>query len=52
MILAIFLPIIRVSLAPLSRTLHANLLINRIGSYLLPMIIAATLSLASGLTAN
>jgi hypothetical protein len=30
----------------------ANLLINRIGSNLLPMIVAATLSLAMGLTAN
>jgi hypothetical protein len=52
MILAIFLPIVRVRLAPLPRTLHANLLINRIGSNLLPMIVAATLSLAIGLTAN
>jgi hypothetical protein len=52
MILAIFLPIVRVRLAPLPRTLQANLLINRIGSYFPPMIVPATLTLAIGLTAN
>jgi hypothetical protein len=52
MTLAIFLPIVRVRLAPLPRTLQTDLLINRIGSYLPAMIIAAPLSLAIGLTAN
>jgi hypothetical protein len=52
MILAIFLPIGRVRRSPLPRTLYANLLIDRIGSNLLPMIVAATLPLAIGLTAN
>jgi hypothetical protein len=52
MILAIFLPIVRVRLAPLPRTLQANLLINQIASNLPPMIIAASLSLAIGPTAN
>jgi len=32
MILAIFLPIVCVRLAPLPRTLYANLVVNRIGS--------------------
>jgi hypothetical protein len=51
-ILSIFLPIVRVRLAPLPRTLQAHLLIHRIGSDLLPMIIAAALPLACGMTAN
>jgi hypothetical protein len=51
-ILAIFLPIVRVRLAPLPRTLQAHLLVHRIGSDLLPMIIAAALALACGVTAN
>jgi hypothetical protein len=49
---AIFFPIVRVRLAPLPRTLHAHLLVHRIGSDLLPMIIAAALTLACGVTAN
>jgi hypothetical protein len=52
MILAIFLPIVRVLLAPLPRTLQANLPVHRIGSDLLPMIFAAALVLACGVTAN
>ena len=51
-ILAIFLPIVRVRLAPFPRTFQANLLVDRIGSDLLPMIIAASLALACGVTAN
>jgi hypothetical protein len=51
-ILAIFLPIVRVRLTPLPRTIQAHLLVHRIGSDLLPMIIAAALVLASGVTAN
>ena len=51
-VLAIFLPIVRVRLAPLPRTLQANLLIHRIGSDLLPMIIGAALALACRLVAN
>jgi len=51
-ILAIFLPIVRVRLTPLPRTLQAHLLVHRIGSDLLPMIIAAALVLACGVTAN
>ena len=51
-ILAIYLPIVRVRLAPLLRTLQAHLLVHRIGSDLLPMIIAAALALACGVTAN
>jgi hypothetical protein len=51
-ILAIFLPIFRVRFAPLPRTLQAHLLVHRIGSDLLPMIIAAALVLACGVTAN
>ena len=51
-ILAIFLRIVRVRLAPLPRTLQAHLLVHRIGSDLLPMIIAAALALACGVTAN
>jgi len=47
-LLAIFLPIVRVRLAPLPRTLQAHLLVHRIGSDLLPMIIAAALVLACG----
>jgi len=50
--LAIFLPIVRVRRAPLPRTLQADLLIHRIGSDLLPMIIAAALALAGRLIAN
>jgi len=51
-ILSIFLPIVRVRLAPLPRTLQAHLLVHRIGSDLLSMIIAAALPLACGMTAN
>ena len=51
-ILAIFLPIVRVRLAPFPRTFQANLLVDRIGSDLLPMIIAAALALACGVAAN
>jgi hypothetical protein len=51
-ILTIFPPIVRVRLAPLPRTLQADLLIHRIGGDLLPMIIGAALSLAYGLVAN
>ena len=51
-ILAIFLPIVRVRLAPLPRTFQAHLPVYRIGSDLLPMIIAAALALACGVTAN
>ena len=51
-ILAIFLPIVRVRLAPLPRTLQANLLVHRIGSDLQPMIIGAALALAGRLAAN
>ena len=40
-ILAIPLPIVRIRLAPLPRTFQAHLLVHRIGSDLLPMIIAA-----------
>ncbi len=50
--LAIFLPIVRVRRAPLPRTLQADLLIHRIGSDLLPMIIAAALALSGRLIAN
>ena len=51
-ILAIFLPIVRVRLAPLPRTLQTHLLVHRIESDLLPMIVAAALALACGVTAN
>src|SRR5215469_7819821 len=51
-VLAIFLPVLRVRPAPLPRTLQADLQIDRIGSDLLPMIIAAALALACGLGAN
>jgi hypothetical protein len=51
-VLAIFLPIVRVRLAPLPRTVQADLLILRIGSDLLPMIIGAALALACRLAAN
>jgi hypothetical protein len=51
-VLAIFPRIVRVRLAPLPRTLQADLLIRRIGSNLLPMIIEAELALARGLAAN
>ena len=44
--LAIFLPIVRVRPAPLPWTLQADLLINRIGGDLLPVIIGAALALA------
>jgi hypothetical protein len=50
--LTILLPIVRVHLAPLPRTLQADLLIHRIGSDLLPMIVGAALPLACGLVAN
>lgn len=49
---AIFLPIVRVRLAPLPRTLRADLLIYRIESDLLSMVIRATLALARGPVAN
>ena len=51
-VLAIFLPIDLVPLAPLPRTLQADLPIHRIGSDLLSMIIAAALALACRLAAN
>ena len=51
-ILAIFLPIVRVPLAPLPRTVQADLLIHRIGGDLLSMIIATALALACRLSAN
>jgi hypothetical protein len=51
-VVAIFLPIPWVCLAPLPRTLQASLLIHRIGSDFLPMIIGAALALACGLVAN
>jgi hypothetical protein len=51
-LLAIFLPIVRVRLTPLPRTLQADLLVHRIGSDLPPVIIAAALVLACGVTAN
>lgn len=51
-VLAIFPPIVRVRLAPLPRTVQADLLIYRIGSDLLPMIIGAALALACGAAAN
>src|SRR6516225_9722412 len=51
-VLTIFLPIVRVRLAPLPRTLQANLLVHRIGSDLQPMIIGAALALTCGLVAN
>ena len=52
MILAISLPVVRVGLAPLPRTLQADLLIHRIGSNLLTMIIGAALALTCRLAAN
>ena len=51
-VLTVFLPILWVRLAPLPRTLQADLPIHRIGSHLLPMIIGAALALACGLAAN
>jgi hypothetical protein len=51
-VLAILLPIVGVCLAPLPRTLQADLLIDRIGSDLLSVIIAAALALAGEVTAN
>jgi hypothetical protein len=51
-VLAIFPPIVRVRPAPLPRTIQADLLIHRIGSDLLPMIIAAALALACRAVAN
>lgn len=51
-LLAIFPPIVRVRLAPLPRTLQADLLIHRIGNDLLPMIIRTAVALARGLAAN
>ena len=49
---AILLPIARVSLAPLMRTLPADLPIKGVGSDLVPMIIAPALPLALRLAAN
>jgi hypothetical protein len=49
---AILLPVARVRLAPLPRTVQADLPVNRIRSDLLPVIIAAALPLAPGLAAN
>ena len=51
-VLAISPPIVGVRLAPLLRALQADLLINRIGGDLLPMIIRAALALAGRLGAN
>lgn len=50
--LPIFPPIVGVRPAPLPRTLQADLLIDRIGGDLLPMIIRAALALACSLAAN
>jgi hypothetical protein len=51
-VLTVSLPILWVRLAPLPRTLQADLPIHRIGSNLLPVIIGAALALACGLVAN
>jgi len=51
-VLAVLLPIARVSLAPLVRTLPADLPVKGVGSDLLPMIIAPALPLAIRLAAN
>jgi len=51
-VLTVFLPIPWVRLAPLPRTLQADLPIHQIGSHPLPMIIGAALVLARGLVAN
>jgi hypothetical protein len=51
-VLAILLPVARMCRAPLPRTLHGNLPVNRIGSDLPPVIIAAALPLAWKLGAN
>jgi hypothetical protein len=50
--LTVFLPIPWVRLAPLPRTLQADLLIHGIRSDLLPMIIGAASALTCGLVAN
>lgn len=50
--LAILLPVIRVCLAPLPRTVQTNLSINRIGSNLSPMIITLALALTCGMVAD
>jgi hypothetical protein len=49
---AVLLPITRVSLAPLMRTLPADLPVKRVGSDLVPVIIAPALPLALRPTAN
>lgn len=51
-VMPILLPVFRVRLAPLPRTLQTNLLVNRIGSNLLPMIIRAASALACGAAAS
>jgi hypothetical protein len=51
-VLAILLPVAWMGLAPLLRTLQADLPINRIGGDLLPMIFTTASALAWGLAAN
>jgi hypothetical protein len=51
-VLPISLPIARVSLAPLPRTLLADLSLNRIGTELVPVMISAASPLARGLAAD
>lgn len=51
-VLTVLPPVARMRCAPLARTLPAHLLVNRIGSDLLPVIIAAALPLAFALAAN
>jgi hypothetical protein len=50
--LAILLPVLRMSIPPLTWTLQAYLPVNRIGSNFVPVIIPAALPLAFGLAAN
>jgi hypothetical protein len=51
-VLAVLLPVARVSLAPLMRTLQADLSVKWVGSNLLPVIITPALPLALRLAAN
>jgi hypothetical protein len=50
--LAILLPVFRMSVPPLARTLQAYLPVNRIGGNFVPVIIPAALPLTFGLAAN
>ena len=50
--LAVLFPVPGMRLAPLARTLQADLAVNRVRSDLLPVIIPPSLTLAWGLTAN